>query len=440
VNHAAAAVDIGRDLAWLATVLERRLRGYFDGAERFDFTTLPPPALGNSAYGDFARGLATPARLALILALTPHVRPQLLDVLWQRNDQTQRGFTEFGGWVGTTHGGFFPTGETAVFLVAGDDIEGRFAVQRLIGRDGPLAAVLQVAPVAAGEPVLSGPLLLNPGHVARFTTGDSHRPHFGADFPALRIETSRAWSDLVLPRAVLGQLEEIKDWVDHGKVLLHDWQMAGKIPAGCTALFHGPPGTGKTLSACLLGKLCDRDVYRIDLSMVVSKYIGETEKNLARVFDAAERQGWILFFDEADALFGQRTTVSDAHDRYANQEVSFLLQRVETFAGVVVLASNRKANIDEAFLRRFHAVIAFPVPQAGERERIWRGALSRQCTLAPDVQIAQLASQHAVSGGVIMNVVRFASLKALARGDRILLREDLEEGIRRELAKEGRSV
>ena len=133
-------------------------------------------------------------------------------------------------------------------------------------------------------------------------------------------------------------------------------------------LFHGPPGTGKTLTAGLLGKIAQKDVYRIDLSMVISKYIGETEKNLARLFDKAERKDWILFFDEADSLFGKRGQVKDAHDKYANQEVSYLLQRVEAYNGLVILASNFKNNIDEAFLRRFQSIIYFPLPAKEELE------------------------------------------------------------------------
>jgi len=268
---------------------------------------------------------------------------------------------------------------------------------------------------------------------------------FGADhggegetLPAQRVTTGLEWSDLVLPAPTLAQLEEVRDWLTHGDTLLHVWGMHSRLRPGYTCLFHGPPGTGKTLSACLLGKLCAREVYRIDLSMVVSKYIGETEKNLARVFDLAERRGWILFFDEADALFGQRTRVDSAHDRYANQEVSYLLQRIEDFSGVVILSSNLRANIDEAFLRRFQSVIAFPMPKAAERQRLWAEAVPRP--LAPDGELdfAALAERHEVSGGTIMNVIRYAALRSLVRGDRRLAADDINDGLRRELLKEGR--
>jgi SpoVK/Ycf46/Vps4 family AAA+-type ATPase len=216
--------------------------------------------------------------------------------------------------------------------------------------------------------------------------------------------------------------------------------MRDKLRPGFVSLFHGAPGTGKTLSASLIGKHCGCDVYKLDLSMIVSKYIGETEKNLARVFDLAEHKGWILFFDEADALFGSRTRIGDAHDRFANQEVSFLLQRVEDFSGVVVLASNLKSNIDDAFMRRFHSVVHFPMPGPRERLRIWREAFSSRARLEARIDLRAIAEKHELSGGTIINVARYASLAALGRDSDAVLHEDVAEGIRRELLKEGRAL
>ncbi len=231
----------------------------------------------------------------------------------------------------------------------------------------------------------------------------------------------------------------MRQWLEHGDTLLDDWEMRHKLRPGFTCLFYGPPGTGKTLSACLLGKHCGCDVYVVDLSMIVSKYIGETEKNLGRVFDMAENRRWILFFDEADALFGRRTQVDSAHDRFANQEVSFLLQRIESFNGVVILASNLKSNIDDAFLRRFHSVVYFPMPKPAERRRIWQRAFSPRAVLEPAIDLGRLAEKHDLSGGTIMNVVRYSSLKALSRNDSVIQLHDMEEGIRREFLKEGRT-
>nr|WP_285222276.1 MULTISPECIES: ATP-binding protein [unclassified Lysobacter] len=214
--------------------------------------------------------------------------------------------------------------------------------------------------------------------------------------------------------------------------------MRSKLRPGCRALFFGPPGTGKTMTATVLGKMTGREVYKVDLSMVVSKFIGETEKNLAGLFDRAEHKDWILFFDEADALFGKRTQVRDAHDRYANQEVSFLLQRIETFSGLIILASNLAGNVDEAFARRFEHLVHFPMPRQSERLLIWKKGLPPIAALESGIDLAQIANRYELSGGMIMNVIRYVSLQAISRDERVLRLQDFLDGIRRENTKENR--
>jgi hypothetical protein len=439
------AVDLERELEWFSALLAERLKPYFRAADGAAASAMPPPPQpGDGAYGAFVKhhGLNADERLLLILTMIPHVRPQLLDVLWIKNETTGRGCTEFGGWSGTTHGGFIPTGETAIFLIAGDDLDARFRAIRLFEADHLFARhnILQLAPAPQFEPMLSGALVISREYLHRFTTGDELRPSFNSEFPARLVETNLDWSDLVLPASTIEQLEEIRHWLVHGSTLLEEWGMVKKLRPGFTSLFYGPPGTGKTLSACLLGKHCGSDVYKVDLSMIVSKYIGETEKNLAKVFDMAENRGWILFFDEADALFGRRTKVDNSHDRYANQEISFLLQRIEEFNGVVILASNFKNNIDDAFLRRFHSVVYFPMPKTAERRRIWENAFSPKAVLEPAIDLPRIADKYEMSGGTVMNVVRYASLKALSRGTSTIALPDLEEGVRREVQKEGKSM
>ena len=190
----------------------------------------------------------------------------------------------------------------------------------------------------------------------------------------------------------------------------------------------------------LLDKYTGKDVFRIDLSRVVSKYIGETEKNLSRLFDKAENKDWILFFDEADALFGKRTDVKDSHDRYANQEVSFLLQRVEDFSGIVILASNFKSNIDDAFIRRFQTVVHFPIPKPAQRLQLWQNAFSARAQLAANVNLQEIAQHYELTGGAIVNVVRYCSLMAVSQGTTTIQLVDIEEGIRKEFLKEGKTM
>ncbi|MEM6964886.1 MAG: ATP-binding protein, partial [Bacteroidota bacterium] len=234
------------------------------------------------------------------------------------------------------------------------------------------------------------------------------------------------------------QIKELQTFINYGQTLMKDWGMSKKIKPGYRVLFHGPPGTGKTLTASLLGKYTGKDVYKIDLSMVVSKFIGETEKNLANLFAKAENKDWILFFDEADALFGKRTNVRDAHDKYANQEVSYLLQRVENYNGLVILASNFKSNMDDAFVRRFQNIIPFHLPDKKERLQLWTQGFPTEVELAADVDLKSIATKYDLSGASIINIIQFCCLTALSQDTNIIFRADIVKGIRREYSKEGR--
>jgi SpoVK/Ycf46/Vps4 family AAA+-type ATPase len=216
--------------------------------------------------------------------------------------------------------------------------------------------------------------------------------------------------------------------------------MKKRIKPGYRALFFGPPGTGKTLTASLLGKYTGKDVFRIDLSRVVSKYIGETEKNLSHLFDKAEDKNWILFFDEADALFGKRTDIRDAHDKYANQEVAYLLQKIENYNGLVILATNQRGNIDDAFVRRFQAIIHFPMPGPAEREGIWNKTFPKQIEIDPEINWQQIASRYELTGAGIINVAQFCAIEVLAGKKHILSLKQLESAIMREYVKEGKVV
>jgi AAA+ superfamily predicted ATPase len=439
------ASDLEQELAWLAKVIETRFKLYFGGEAKVkDLFEIEPPDVSesDSPYARFVRHyeLAFAERVALVLGLAPHVRPQLLDIFYTKNKTFDRKFTEFGGIWGGPDGDFVPTGETLAFILAGDDLQTRFAVQTLFDGDHFFAShnILRLTP-AGDEPPLKSALRLSDEYLSYFTTGQPRRPDFGANFPARYIETQLSWDDLVLHPGTRKQIEEIETWLQHGETLMVDWGMAPKLRPGYRSLFYGPPGTGKTMTACLLGKSTGRDVYKVDLSLIVSKYIGETEKNLAKVFDQAQHKGWILFFDEADALFGKRSETKDAHDRYANQEVSFLLQRVETFDGVAILASNRRENLDEAFARRFESVIYFPMPRPEERLLLWQQGFSTRTRLEESLDLEKIAREHTLSGGSIMNVIRYASLEALKGGSTVIAGEDLLQGIRREYAKEGKS-
>jgi hypothetical protein len=378
----------------------------------------------------------------LMLAIIPHVQPNFYNQIIAEHLPEGGDFPEFGGVKASNHRGILPTGETALFILAGDNLEKRLEVQSILGGDHWFAKkhILWLEPVREGEPIMSGRLIVDPEIIEALTTGVVSRPRFSIDFPAEYIETEMEWDDLVLHPKTLHQIKEIEHWIAYNQTLLNDWGMKKRIKPGYRALFYGPPGTGKTLTATLLGKYTGKDVFRIDLSRVVSKYIGETEKNLSHLFDKAADKNWILFFDEADALFGKRTDIRDAHDKYANQEVAYLLQRIESYNGLVILATNQRGNIDDAFTRRFQAVIHFPMPGAGEREEIWRKAFPAQIELAADINWPNISAQFELTGAGIINVAHYCAVEILASKVHRLSLKLLETAILREYIKEGKVV
>ncbi|MFH0783137.1 MAG: ATP-binding protein [Pseudomonadota bacterium] len=448
VNDAVALAkdDLQRDLDWFVTVLETRIKLYF--CQDTEFATIeqiePPQLTDDSPYCRFVRlhKFSFEERITFLLALVPHIKPQLLDLFFVKNATTGRFFVEFGGRDGQGYAGFLPTGETALFVLAGDDLRARSQLAAMFGADQSFAVngILSLGKVSDHEPIHSGFLILSREAIDLAIHGRIQRAAFGADFPAKRIDTPLLWNDLVLDLHTMEAVLEIKAWVEYGDILMHGLGLAKRLKPGYRALFFGPSGTGKTLTASLIGKAAKLDVYRIDLSMVVSKYIGETEKNLEKVFRGAERKNWILFFDEADALFGKRTDIRDAHDRYANQEVSYLLQRVEDYQGVVILASNLKSNLDEAFTRRFQSIIHFPMPKPAERLRIWASGFAEKMQPDRSADLGEIAKRYELSGGAIMNVVRYATLMTLKNGRSAVAGYDIVEGIRKELRKEGRTA
>jgi hypothetical protein len=432
-----------RHLDWLRALVDARFQHYFKSETPGEFQPPLPAKLDPGAPLDqtFARyGMTWVERAVLLLALAPIVRPQLLDLFLIDNTNLKRGFTEFGGARGRSHGGFLPTGETALFLAAGDSLAGRLEAMRLLQPGHYLYRdrLLQRHEPAAGEPVASALLTPTTEAMNRWLWNEPFRPDFQPGFPASRVTTSLTWKDLVLSPSVMSQILEIKSWIEHKRLIQDEWGLKRFLKAGYRCLFHGPPGTGKSLTAALLGGSLGLDVYRIDLSMVVSKFIGETEKNLAAVFDQAEHRNWILFFDEADALFGRRSATQSAHDRYANQEVSYLLQRVEDFPGIVILASNFKGNIDEAFVRRFQSMVHFPMPGPVMRLELWRQAFSLGLGVAPGVDLEDIAERFEVSGGEIVNILRSTAIRAAQHGRHRVELADLLEAIRMEFQKAGR--
>jgi hypothetical protein len=435
---------VDNEFRYLEMLIDYRLSKHFTPTETVPLPAFPEITKWQLPVQEFVinHDLSIRETTLLLIALMPHIQPQLFDRVIEKRIPESGNFPGIGGVRGKNSRNFLPTGDTALFLLAGDDLESRLEVQQLFNAEHLFSRdkILWLEELPLGEPVTSGKIIISQDYIDLFTLNRISKPHFGANFPAEPLETLQDWTDLVLAPETMKQVEELELWLRYGQIMLYDLNMIKKIKPGFRVLFHGPPGTGKTLTASLLGKKTGKSAFRIDLSMIVSKYIGETEKNLANLFDRAENKQWILFFDEADALFGKRTNVKDAHDKYANQEVSYLLQRVENYNGLVILASNFKNNIDESFTRRFQSHIYFPLPKYSERLLLWKGAFPMNMKPDEQVDINSLARQYELTGAHIMNIVQFACLQALSRNEKHISNGDILEGIRKEYIKEGKLV
>jgi len=429
-------------ITYLSQVIETRLKNHFNtGSHIIDVHLMPRPE--NDGFvipilqNFHLHELKQEEYLILLMALMPHIKPHFYDDIISRFLPDGGDLPQFGGIRGSRHRGFIPTGETALFILAGENLEYRFRLLELFGTEHFFykKRILWIEETAEGEPYLSGKIILSQECVDLITQHKITKPRFGSNFPAQLLETEMDWNDLILNSKTSNQINELNLWLKHNHDLMYKFGMYKKFKPGYRVLFHGPPGTGKTFTATLLGKQCSRDVFKVDLSLMVSKYIGETEKNLSKLFDKAENKNWILFFDEADALFGKRTQVRDAHDRYANQEVSYLLQRVEQYDGLVILASNLKENIDDAFLRRFQSIVHFPLPNVEEKIQIFTRAFPKEFKNPERNEIYEVCKKYRLSGADIMNIILNCSVKSMERKDYKIKQEDILNFITKDFLK-----
>ncbi len=374
-------------------------------------------------------------RLILILALIAQLRPQSLDVFMIKNQNLNCEFSEFGGVKNGKKVGFTPTLETACFILTGASVKDRLAFINNFTFDHPLFKQGILVRDHEVESSLDQPLRFTSEQLRFIFTGQSELPQYGSSFPAKQITSALEWDDLIVGLGVKEDLNEIEEWLSHSKLILQEWGFGNSLKNGFRALFYGAPGTGKTLAATLIGKSTKKPVFRIDLSMIVSKYIGETEKNLGNLFDIAQNKEWILFFDEADSLFGKRTQTSGANDRHANQEVSYLLQRIEDYPGLVILATNLKDNIDEAFGRRFQIAVEFQRPGPKERKQLWDNYLFDRFEIEENFPKDEIIEKYDVSGGEIINILRYCAIRAAKRNEKKITITDVLSGIQREYKK-----
>lgn len=405
-----------------------------EGQESYTFQNTFSQVLGKEATHDEA--------VILLLALVPHVLPHFFDDIIKEVHPEGGEFPELGGVRLENHRGMLPTGETAQYILAKENIENRLKIQQLFDSTHWFFKdqIITLDAVKEGEPSMSGRLILKPEIIHLLLYGEKLKPKFSQDFPAKEVSTQLQWEDLVVSTTIQNQIHQMRLWIKHHRTLRENWGMGKHLLPGYRALFYGPSGTGKTLTATLLGKEFGREVYRVDLSQIVSKYIGETEKNLEKIFTQAENKNWILIFDEADALFGKRTQTKSSNDRYANQEVSYLLQRVENFNGLVILTTNFKNNIDDAFLRRFNCLISYNKPNAEERLLLWQKMIPLNVTLEDSDILHKIATNYDLTGAQIISAITYACLQAIEENNVVLKNSFLLKGIETEYQKEEKPI
>ncbi len=436
-NNSIATLE--KEIDWLNQIIVYRFADYFKHSERYPFPKAPDLSNDNSYYAEMIRAynLDEMGRVLVMIALAPHLKPSVFDVFYTKNEQFDRVFAEFGGLKGEKHSGFIPTGETAAFIIAGEDLDRRFELQRYFDENHVLYRenILSLGFTNVYEPIWSGELIISKECLTHLTRNEEYKPRFSPAFPAHLLTTKLTWEDAVFDQNVLTEIEHIQSWIRYKNQILRTPNLRRYLKDGYRALFYGPPGTGKSMTAALIGKSNEIDVYRVDLSAVVSKYIGETEKNLSRLFDMAENKNWILFFDEADALFSKRMSTQSSNDMFANQQVAFLLQRIEEYNGVLILASNFKDNIDDAFRRRFQSIVFFPKPTSDLRFELWLKYFAEFDVNKQDLQ--RIAADYEIAGGEIINVLRYCSIVSAQRNSNEIEEADILKGIKKELLKEG---
>jgi hypothetical protein len=387
------------------------------------------------AYAEFVmkHSLNREERLLILLSLMHYINPSLTDQLKnERND--------FRLVQCSKTGLMLPTGETFLKLVSAKNTHARIEAHRYFSTDHLFyrKSVIEFGETNEGVAAFFGVLKLTPAYRELFLYNKHTRPRFSQEFPAHLLETKLCWEDLVINPVTADKVAEIRDFLDHGNTLREEWGLKKHMKPGYRCLFYGPSGTGKTLAASLLGKHIGREVYRVDISSVISKYIGETAKNLNSLFNTAEDKDWILFFDEGDALFGKRVDTSQSEDKnshFANQDIAYLLQRIENYNGLVIVASNFRKNMDDAFSRRFQNIVHFDLLNHELSKKYWLDNFPKNITLASGIDFDVIVKRSPLSPASIINVINRVCLKTIRKGSVEISSADLELCIKDEQYK-----
>jgi AAA+ superfamily predicted ATPase len=439
-HYLATEAFLQKEFEWLGKIIRLRIESYFNAVEKEQsIYDIKPPIIGDeSTYERFLLHyeLGFTERIIIAMITASILKPEVFDLLHTQNDVTGITYVEFGGKIEDRR--FIPTFRTAAFILNEGNNALPVILYPLFEQSHPFTSfsLLDFSETTFRTRIETIMRFSSEAEYLLFT-GNAYQPEFNNEFPAKLLTTNLNWEDLILSKSTAHEINEILLWLKLQQKFELDTHLNKWIKPGYRALFYGPSGTGKTLTASLIGKSANLPVYRVDLSMVVSKYIGETEKNLAKVFDRAQSNHWILFFDEADALFGKRTKANTSNDRHANQEIAYLLQRIEDFPGVIILATNLEKNIDEAFSRRFQLQVAFRLPDKEERYKLWTQVFSKEFSLNEEF-IRKSSEDYELTGGSLINILQTAVLHSHENSPNKITEEAVVFAIRKELKKDGK--
>lgn len=436
---------IESELKWLDYIINSRLSDVVEEVPiaeqlpKFNDTTTP--------YVDFIRSneLGVADRVLLLVALAYRFDRQLFADKVRHEDpsQTNEFIKKLGLAFNHQTNFYHPTVRTVAKILAGNDHQEEIAYLFHFDQNSRLIkekVIVLESITDKHDSVHNMIISLDPAYLSHFYYGAEFRLDQLQDFMADKLETTKTFEDLVLNRETAKSMMPLIDYIKTKDKFFGQTATGQKIKEGFVVMFHGYPGTGKTYTASVLGNQYNLPVYHVDLAGLVSKYIGETSKNLKNIFDRLQNEDCILFFDEADSVFGKRTQVKESKDRYSNQEVSYLLQAIEKFKGIVILSTNYSDNIDMAFRRRIHVMVDFRPPDEGARLKLWKYYFPKEdFTYEPANLLEKLAKKYSVTGANIANTVKLVCLEAGNNGDNVVLEEMMDRHLSAEYYKDGRN-
>ena len=399
------AKELKKEFEWLSSVVDAR-----NGSHELSLSKLSKLSkahdLKEIASFVIELGLDDHERVLLLLAMAGNYSPKAIKDLSE--SQLSLKLSSVGDFQ-------YPTVESFLRLAAGEDEAFRIEAMQYLYPESELLekGYIKIDSQDSDQNMCSSRILPSDSLLNRLGLSASKKHEFSSDFPAKKINTKLDWGDLILNDKTESMLGEMSTYLEHREELKKDFGFEKHIKQGYRALFYGPSGTGKSLTTALLGQKLGMDVYRVDLSSMVSKYVGETNKNLEKLFETAEGKNWILFFDEGDALLGNRKKSDSSTGNQGNQEIAYLLQRIEDFDGLIIVATNLKDNMDQAFMRRFESCIHFDVPSGSHREKVWKYYWPQGIQREESIDLEKIAEEYRLSVAAILNILKRISVQSI---------------------------